>query len=877
MAKSGHEILAFNRGVVSPKLMARIDVPRVALSAETQTNFIPSTLGAMSLRPGLEYVGATRSNLAAKHIPFTYSNSDTALLELTDLKLRIRTAGVLLTRAAVTTALFIPGGFDTDLVSWTDLDEAGAVSEWLTGGYMSLLGTGATAAIREQAGVLGAGASGLEHGLNVVIARGPVRLRIGTTSGAENLIAEISLATGSHYLAFTPTTNFYVRFFSYEEYPALVDFCGIAAAGVVEIPTVWPAAALPRIRYTQSGDVVYITCVGYPPQRIERVGARAWRVVAHLSDKGPFRAENLTVTTLASSALRGLVTLTASRTVFNSGHVGAIFRATSDGQAVAQNVAAANAWTDSIKVEGADAARIFGITITGVWVATVTLQRSVGVVGNWKDVINYTTNQSITLDDALRNQTVYYRIGVKTGNYTSGTVILEMVYASGSITGIARITAVASATSATAYVLKDFGGLAATDNWAEGSWSAYRGYPAALALRDGRLWLAGSDKIWASVVDDYSNHDPYYIGDAGPINRSIGEGAVATINWMTSGATQLAIGADGAEYGIKSTAFGEPITPFNFNIRPVTSLGSYNVDAEQLDSAVLFIDRSGSRLMELTSEGATDLTILAPHMVLPYVVDMAVQRRPDSRVHCVRSDGKVAVLVTSKTEDVRAWVLVETDGFVEEAFTLPGLEEDNVYYVVKRTVNAATVRYLEKFALTSECVGGLVNKQADAYLYYNGAATATITGLGHLEAKSVVVWADGIDRGTFTVTAGAITLPAPTVTQALVGLVYTAQFKSTKLAASGVVLLARKRVSHIGVLLTDTHAKGLKYGPDFTLLDDMPEVEAGEVIATTGIWAGYNYDHIEFNGSYTVDSRLCLQATAPRPCTVLATIIEMDA
>ncbi len=46
-------LYAFNRGVLDPLAMARADVKRTALSAAIQTNFIPRSLGAMALRPGL--------------------------------------------------------------------------------------------------------------------------------------------------------------------------------------------------------------------------------------------------------------------------------------------------------------------------------------------------------------------------------------------------------------------------------------------------------------------------------------------------------------------------------------------------------------------------------------------------------------------------------------------------------------------------------------------------------------------------------------------------------------------------------------------------------------------------------------------------------
>jgi hypothetical protein len=113
----------------------------------------------------------------------------------------------------------------------------------------------------------------------------------------------------------------------------------------------------------------------------------------------------------------------------------------------------------------------------------------------------------------------------------------------------------------------------------------------------------------------------------------------------------------------------------------------------------------------------------------------------------------------------------------------------------------------------------------------------------------------------------------------VIGLTYTAQFKSTKLAyaaALGTALTQRKSVTELGLILANTHATGLKYGPDFDNLDDLPAQENEDDVDEDYIWESYDEDMIEFNGEYDTDSRVCLQAVAPKPCTVLAAIIGLD-
>ncbi|WP_196300918.1 hypothetical protein, partial [Streptococcus pneumoniae] len=63
--------------------------------------------------------------------------------------MRVWVDDALVTRPSVSTAV-ANGDFTTNLTSWTDNDEAGATSQWVSPGYMELVGTGTNAAIRDQ-------------------------------------------------------------------------------------------------------------------------------------------------------------------------------------------------------------------------------------------------------------------------------------------------------------------------------------------------------------------------------------------------------------------------------------------------------------------------------------------------------------------------------------------------------------------------------------------------------------------------------------------------------------------------------------------------------------------------------------------------------
>lgn len=897
MAKAHSATLALNRGLLSRLGLARIDLNRTAMAAEVMTNWRPRVLGSMSIRPGTQYLGTTRNHARAKCFPFVYADDFAARLEITAGVMRVWVDDALVTRPAVT-ATVTNGDFTSNVTGWTDSDEAGAVSGWL-GGYLTLLGTGTNAAIRDQQVMVNE--AGVQHALRIVIGRGPVILRVGSSSGDDDYIQETTLGTGVHSLTLTPTANFYIRLMSRRAFTTFVDSVTIEAAGVLELAVPWQEADLARIRMnpeSQSSDIVYVACAGYQQRKIERRENNSWSVVLYEPETGPFRLINATPITLTASALNGDITVTASKALFRATHVGALFRIQSIGQRVEAAISGQDQWSDPIRVSGVDNQRKFQITIAGTWAGTVHLQYSVGEPGSWVDVKSWTGNTTNeTYDDTLDNEIIYYRIGIKSGNYTSGTANVSLTFASGSITGVVRVTGYTSPTQMSAVVLKALGGTSASTDWWEGAWSDRRGWPSAICIYEGRIWNGGLDKMNGSIVDAYEDYDDTYEGDAGPISRSIGEGPTQTINWMlplnrlvigtqlNSSSVQAVKFAANNPLSGRSSSFDEPLTPTNFNLKN-TATGAF------------FVQRSGQRLMRLSFDlnesdyKPEDMNAAVPDLCEQGITHIAVQYQPDMRVYCLRPDGTYALMVHDAAEGVICWLEEETAGVVEDASVLPGDQEDQVYLVVRRTINGQTVRYHEKFAMESECRGAPEAYLADAHYRYAGAETTTISGLAHLNGELVVVWGwntvspftdeddriIGRDLGSFTVSSGQIAGLSDAVTNACIGLPYRAPFQSAKQAfgaAMGTPLNQKKRIDHVGLILADTHVGGLRFGPDFDHLDDLPAIEDEAEVGNDHIYESYDHEMHPFDSEWTTDARVCLEAASPRPATVLCFTASM--
>ncbi len=891
MPKSNASLLGFNRGIVSKNALARVDVDRVRLSAEEMVNWLPKTQGSMMLRPGFEYIGQSRNDALGIDIPFVAATDDTSLIELADGKMRVRVNDELVSRATVTTA--VTTSDFSSATGWTEANSGGGDCTFGgTGLVLNAASIGGLARCKQEVTCSG-GNVGVRHALNITVTRGPVTFRCGSTDGGDDYIAETALRTGQHSLAFTPTGNFWVQFQSDADVNRIVASCAVASSGTMELDIPWSGSDLRLVRWDQSADVVFIACEGYQQRRIERRAADSWSLVRYAPDNGPFFAARTARVKMKVGATVGNTTLTSDLPFFKSTHVGSLFRLFLGGRNQTFKLGAEGTAIPAVRIKGIGADKNFSITRAGTWSGTLTMQHSYdGPDSGFIDgSTTFTTNgtTSSTLSDSFDNVITWRRVSFKPGEYTSGVAEVTLSYRGDGGYGIVRVTAFNSATSVDVEVLSPVFGTEYTDDWQEGIWSDKQGWPSAVALHKGRIWWLGKSRFIGSVSDDYENFDPELEGDSGPINRTLGSGPVDTINFALS-LGRLSIGTAGSEYSIKSTSFDEPLTPQNTQAGDPSTQGSREgVSAAKVDDRGVFAQRSGRRLFELVLDPNSfeytprDLTLLCPDLTgNAKVAGIAVQRQPDTRIHVWLDDGSVCVLTYEPSEEVVCWsrISVGGDGFVEGVAVLPGEDEDQVYYRVKRTINSNTRRYLEKMAMEEDCVGGTVNKQADSFLVVESVTGTSVTGLSHLEGKEVVAWGGGADLGTYTVSSGSITLSASvTDTDIIVGLPYTATYKSTKLAysaAAGTSLTQTKKVNFIGAIMRNTHNNGLEFGKNFDSMDPLPRVRKGVPVTANQVFEEFDEPAFPFPGEWNTDSRLCLRAKAPRPVELLAAVLSVE-
>lgn len=817
------------------------------------------------------------------------------------------------------------GTITTSNVTWT----RGWSNQSTTGASISfasnqlvLSSTEYSYARARQAVTVGAGDQAKLHCVKLTVARGPVIFRIGSTGGGSEIIGNQTLDEGTHFIAFTPGTGtIYLEVEAINEGRAnrLVDDITFFKNDDLLIPVPWAEADLNLIRYAQSGSVVFLACAGYPQYKIERRGANSWGLSRYYTTSGPYLGYSARKEKLKPSATTGDVTITADQPYFTSGMVGSIFEMTHPRQQPAIIFTGEDQYSDWIRVTGVNTQdRRFFVNITyGSGASgTVTLERAYGVPEGWTSYATYTSNESNTaVDDSVSSSTVassnnlivYYRLAARPGATIVGTITASLSYQGGNKTGAFRVTAVASPTSASAEVVKQLGDTNYTDDWREGAWSDAASWPSSVAFHDGRIWWAGLDKVYGSVSDDFYNYDPNTEGDAGPIVRSIATGPVEGIGWLLP-LQRLVVGTASAEVSIRSSSFDEPLTPTAFTARNASTVGSAPVQAIAIDSTGIFVQRNKSKIFEILYDveindySSREVTRLNPEIGKPGVLQIAVQRQPDTRTYFVKEDGGLVMLVYDRADAVSGLCRMETDGEFESIAILPTGDEDDVYFVVKRTINNVTKRYIEKFASTAELQGGEQSWLVDSAVRFQASPpTTTVTGLTHLIGKQVAIYYQrfgGFDDESFQTDAFQVTdenaaEPRTVYTvngsgeieldfaasDIIIGLPYKARFKSVKLAygsQAGTALTQKKRIDHLALIGVNTAPDGLRIGRNFEHMTKLSSIYKGKTLEPYFIVPEWDYDATSFGGKFDTDSRVCIEANSPYPATISGMVIHMQ-
>lgn len=329
-------------------------------------------------------------------------------------------------------------------------------------------------------------------------------------------------------------------------------------------------------------------------------------------------------------------------------------------------------------------------------------------------------------------------------------------------------------------------GSVSTYKWRLGLYSDTTGWPWSICAHQGRLAIAGAPsgslpRIDLSKSGDLENFQPTTedyanklstTADDDSVGLAVASGDINVIFGLHSLRDLIALAA-GKEFAAAAGVAGEVMTPTTSAVRPVTAHGSARTHAAEAFNAILFVQRDGRTVRELSfaidADGyrARSLMWRAEHMLRRgakadgnSVRELAFQQEPFSALWTCDALGHLASLVYAPEQDLFGWAPHDVAGstagaaMVRSLAVIPYAGTDQLWAIVKRTVNGATlysIEFLEERldwddrienAFHLDCGLSLDNTVAQTLTPGTGADTKGTTGVSFTAGGSAFAAGD---------------------------------------------------------------------------------------------------------------------------------------
>jgi hypothetical protein len=675
---------------------------------------------------------------------------------------------------------------------------------------------------------------------------------------------------------------------------------GTGTGGVDGVPyEVWHPYAeseLFDVKFTQINDVVKCVHPNHPPYTLTRVANNNWTMVETAWVVPATLDENVTSNTITPQV--------------NTDGTYTLFSKTAGGAPVARWVAdhvdsywrlgwIRNADTTKMNISSATSSAwlktlgAWNFRTYGTWTADILLQRSYDGGTTYsviRKIVGVNDRNVDTSGDAETDAS--YRIVIQ--NYvsnTDGRLVFEspeaLIYATFKLN-----TFIVSST-VKADLFDPLPASTATNLWSEGAWSKVRGYPRAVALHEQRIVYGGSlyepTKMWGSTIGDYDNFNRASNPDGSASDDDSWAFTIVSrelngIQWMVS-QKDLLVGTMGAEWVVSSRSSEKPITPTTVSAQQQSSYGSEYIQALVTNEVVLFIERGARKVREMVYNLAqsqfiaADLTLLSEHVSEGGIVQIARQAAPIPILWAVTGNGALIGLTYQRDQEVIGWHRHKTDnGFFEAVCTIYGKknQDDEVYVVVRRTINGNVERYIEKLdpvPWTNRKTSYFV----DCGFKIDGASPATeFTGMQPLAGMQVVVLADGeIITGKSVSVDGVLTLDQP-AQFVRVGFGYEGRLQPMRFdrdnsigATAGHTLRGSELLLRVKDSLTLRHDNG------DNVFDHSFNESVDDTLKTAAPFTGDS--KVDWQSDYSTDCTLILRHNKPLPLNLLMLYVKHEA
>ena len=259
-------------------------------------------------------------------------------------------------------------------------------------------------------------------------------------------------------------------------------------------------------------------------------------------------------------------------------------------------------------------------------------------------------------------------------------------------------------------------------------------YPGAVSYFEQRRVFAGTNNapqsIWMTKSGTESNMSfGLPIRDDDRIEFRVAAREANTIRHIVP-LTQLLLLTGSAEWRVTSVN-SDAITPTSISVKPQSYVGANNSQPVIVNNSLVYGAARGGHVRELGYNWQAngfitgDLSLRAPHLFDNFtILDMSLAKAPIPVVWMVSSNGKLLGLTYVPEQQIGAWHQHDTDGLFESVACVSEGDDDVTYCVIKRTINGASKRYVERMGTR------LFATQRDSFFVdagstYNGTNTDT--------------------------------------------------------------------------------------------------------------------------------------------------------
>ena len=597
---------AFGGGEISPEMFGRIDDKKYQTGAATMRNFIAKPQGPAENRPGFAYVAEVKNSAqTVRLLSFTFSTTQTMVIEFGNEYFRFHTQGQPL--------LYSDGAAYNNSTNYSigDIAKSGGVNYY-------------------------------------------------SRTGAQGQ----AVSNSTHWYAMPTNPNIY------------------------EVPHPYQEAELFDVHYVQSADVMTLVHPNHAPRELRRLSATKWELKT-INFASP----------LASPTGVSVAAYIPSSSSTNSDTYEAHEYVVT---AVASNLVDESSQSNSGSVQN-------NIYVTGA-----------------KNTITWNAVSGASKYRVYKEQAgLYGFIGEVTG-----TTIVD------------------------ANIGPDF---SRTPPIYENEFQTTNNFPGAVSYFEQRRVFAGTNNEPQSILMTKSGTESNMsfgrpIRDDDRIKFKVAAREANTIRHIVP-LTQLLLLTGSAEWRVSSIN-SDAITPTSISVKPQSYVGANNAQPVIVNNSMVYAAARGGHIRELGYNWQAngfitgDLSLRAPHLFDNLTItDMALAKAPIPIVWFISSNGKLLGFTYVPEQTIGAWHQHDTDGTFESVATVSEGNDDVLYCVVKRTINGATKKYVERLGTR------LFDNARDCFFVdcgatYNGTNTdtnRTVTisgGTNYTRGESVTITAN---------------------------------------------------------------------------------------------------------------------------------------